>query len=469
MYLLQGFYSLILNPIFKITGKIDERIRNAVITLCCLFLTGFFVAYYDAANRLGLSMEHTKNSLICGSVLIILVVFSIKAPLTKFRWDPILFYLFFIAGLGITAISFLHPVGSGYRAFGLMMMFGFPCLYYVWNNRGDYDTLYKRLSFAACVVGLMFYALCIKLAVGGELSITSGRVNGPLQNANMFSMIGMVMVCSALYIFMACLKSTPWFILGTASFAVGWEIIFLGVSRLSILVGAGSILAFLIFGFKKRTDIVAEQGRLKTYLKSIIILVVMILVMISGSILLTINDRNTPEQSPAGSAGSEAHTEETEGTPEDDTVSATDRFDTSDKSLDTYTAGRISLWTSYASHLNMWGNSFDQSKMHEVTGCSISHAHNNFLEIAYRCGIPVACIHILLELYAGIICIVFLFGKKYREPYHLFAVIFMICYAVESMFDIATIPFERQAPFFFYMALIPLFGRKAEEEEKMKC
>ena len=35
----------------------------------------------------------------------------------------------------------------------------------------------------------------------------------------------------------------------------------------------------------------------------------------------------------------------------------------------------------------------------------------------------------------------------------------MICYAVESMFDIATLPFERHAPFYFYMALIPLFGR----------
>ncbi|MBR3200995.1 MAG: O-antigen ligase family protein [Mogibacterium sp.] len=408
-------------------------------------------------------MDHTRNSLICGFVLVILVICSIKAPLKKVRWDPILFYLFFIAGLGIVAISFLHPVGKGYRAFGLMMMVGFPCLYYVWNNRGDYDTLYKRLSFATCFVGLLFFIYCMRLAANRELHSLFGRVDGFLRNANMFSMIGMVMVCASLYMFTVNKKSVPWFIFSAVSFSIGWEIILLGVSRLSILVGAGGIFSFIIFGIKTRIDTMEERGRFGTVSKIAIVVISMIVSIAAGSLMLSINNRPIEESAATSSGSAVAEAQDNSQKPADDTVSVADRFDTTGMDANAYTAGRITIWKSYAAHLNMWGNSFDRKKIHEITGSVIVHAHNNFLELGYRCGILVACIHILLELYAGIICVIFLFGKRYREPYYLFAIIFMICYAVESMFDIATLPFERHAPFFFYMALITVFGRNAEE------
>ena len=43
----------------------------------------------------------------------------------------------------------------------------------------------------------------------------------------------------------------------------------------------------------------------------------------------------------------------------------------------------------------------------------------------------------------------------------------MITYAVQSLFDIATMPFERPAPFYFYMAMIPIFmfGSNTNVEE----
>lgn len=475
MYLLQGFYALLLNPIYKITGKIDERVRNAIITLCCIFLTGFFIAYYDAANRLGIYLKHTKNSMLCGLVLVILVICSIKAPLKKVEWDRVLFYLFFIAGLGIVAISFLHPIGRGYRPFGMMMMVGFPCMYFVWNNRGDYDVLYKRLSFATCFVGLLFFAYCLKLAANGELLIADGRVCAFFRNANMFSMVGMVMVCASVYMFMVNRKSLIWFIYSVASFAVGWEIVLLGVSRLSILVDAGSVAALVIYGIKTRSAIITEQGRTATYLRSLAILVVLVLTVTAGSFVLKMNSNAIMEKALAESAATEQQAGDAAAAPAeipapvevpaDDQASATNRFDVSGLDANGYTAGRLRIWQGYAQHLNMLGNNYKKADIHAITGSRAVHAHNNFLELAFRCGIPVACLHILLELYAGIVCIIFLFGKKYREPYYLFTIVFMICYAVESMFDIATLPFERQAPFFFYMALIPLFGRKTNVPE----
>ena len=201
MYYLQGFYSLMLNQTYKITGKIDERFRNGVITLCCVFLSGFFIAYYDVANRWTLYLRHGHNNLICSLVIIVMIIFSVRAPLVRVRWDVKLFWLLFAAGLGLVVISFIHPIGDGYRSFGFMMMFLFPCLYYVWNNRGDYNTLYIRLAGATSAVGLAFYIKLTFLALNGELAEEGFRVKAYFYNANLVSMVGMVMICSAVYMF----------------------------------------------------------------------------------------------------------------------------------------------------------------------------------------------------------------------------------------------------------------------------
>lgn len=472
MYFIQRLFALILNPVYALTGKINIRIRNACISLCCIFMSIFFIAYYDTYNRLNLYLNHGHNNLICGAVLILLIVFSIDRPLEKVKWVPLQFWLFFLSGAGLFFISLLHPIGDGYRSFGLMMMFLFPCLYYVWNNRGDYNVLYIRLTGAASAVGLVFYIYCIKAAFAGNLIVVGGRTAAFFFNANLFSMVGMAMVCSAVYMFTVNMKSLPWFLFGALSFAAGWEIILLGVSRLSMLVGIGSIFALVIFSFKTYGMIIPARSGLESFIKVGIITIIIILIVAAGSVMMDVNSTiqykraagvpvETPEKTGDDSTDTTGDTE-IEIPPEvteNNVQSASDRMSTSDKDLNTYTAGRINIWNGYASQLNLLGNNLDETDFAELTGTGVQHAHNNFLEYAYRCGIPVACLHILLELYSGIVCIFFLFKKKYKDPAYLFAVVFMICYAVESMFDIATLPFERHAPFYFYMALIPVFGR----------
>lgn len=104
----------------------------------------------------------------------------------------------------------------------------------------------------------------------------------------------------------------------------------------------------------------------------------------------------------------------------------------------------------------MAGNDFSKTDWTEMTGDTVAHAHNNFLEYGYRCGIPVATMFILLELFAGLITLKYLFSRKWNRDCYLFAVIFMFMYAVMSMLDIATIPMERYAPFAFYIILTVL-------------
>ena len=358
------------------------------------------------------------------------------------------------------AISFLHPIGSGYRAWAMLMMFGFPCLYFVWNNRGDYDELYRRLSAATLMVGMSYYLYCFFKAGRGELSVVSDRMAGAFYDANMFSMIGMIMVSCSLYMLLVNRNSRVWFVFTAIGFGIGNDITFLGQSRLSILVVFGSMMSFAIYILKNRTVYLKEKGYIRVYLRSLALLMSLIVFLFAGRTMLAVNTRAIEENTTVNTASIETVfiTSDTEENGE-----ALDRFSMKGKNIDSYTNGRYNIWKNYAYFLNMTGNDFSKADWSVLTGNTVKHAHNNFLEIGYRCGVPVAIIHTILELYAGIVCLIWLFGRRYKEPYYLFSIVFMVTYAVQSLFDIATIPFERPAPFFFYMAMIPVFVFGSEQ------
>ena len=479
MYLLQKTYSLILNPIGKVTSRVDEKISNAVITLCCTGLIAYFAALFSVGIKTFMRGARTQNSMFCSAILFVLIVFSIREELKPVKWNKFLFYTFFIAGAGVVAISFLHPIGSGYRAWGMLMMFGFPCVYYVWNNRADYDELYKRLAAATVIVGIAFYIYCFTLAPKGAIAfdaVLPSRMKGSFYDANMLSMIGMIMVDSCLYMLLVNRSSRAWFALTAAGFGIGVDITLLGQSRLAVLAVLGGMFAFTVYFLKIRRDKSFEWSRGRSYLRVLALLVSVIVFIMAGVLMKGINSRALDGQNTVNTASTRAAalavyaaSNGAAAAEEDADKTVIDRFKPGGSGDDTYTVGRVDIWKNYARYLNLTGNDFSKTDWEEMTGkYKVKHAHNNFLEIGYRCGVPVAVIHTLLELAAGIICLIYLFGRRYREPAYMFCIVFMVTYAVQSLFDIATIPFERPAPFFFYMAMIPIFMYRRETEETLR-
>ena len=253
------------------------------------------------------------------------------------------------------------------------------------------------------------------------------------------------------------------------SFGSGISITLLGQSRLSILVVLGALFSFTIYYLKTQKSFTASTRIPVKFIRSLLLLASLLLFISAGNLMLTLNSRAIVEREAMTNPSEEQNVvqerEEVQvaTAEETDAHDWADRFDIEGKDLDVYTAGRYQIWVKYAQHLNWTGNDFSKVDWLELTRKAVKHAHNNFLEIAYRCGVPVACLHILLELMAGIICLIWLFSPRYKDPVYLFCIVFMVCYAVQSMFDIATIPFERPAPFYFYMIMIPIFTFGTEQ------
>lgn len=493
MTLLQRLYSIILNPLYSITSRINERVRNIYISICCFCLTASFVVYFHSDFEL--RNERTMVHFVCSILLFALIIFSIRRPLKPVKWNKLIFYTFFAAGLGVFVISFLHPIGDGYRAGYLLVMLGFPCLYYVWNNRGDYNTLYIRISASTCLVAILYFIYYANLASQGELDFLDGRVCASFYDPNMFSMIGMVAVIAALYMILIKRDSVVWYAYTAVSMGVAISIVYLGGSRLSILVVAACLFSFAVFYIK--TVIIPGGFRPAgiRIIKLAIVIASTVMFVFAGNFLLSMNNMIVVEKAmqaeieatadaetaDAETAAQAEQTEQAEPAASEvpdinQPVDADENQDVIDRIVsssdlttpDSFLSGRLTLWKNYGQFLNMTGNDFSKTDwaVMNANAPKAKHAHNNFFELGYRCGIPVACINILLELFAGIICLIWLFGRKYTDPYYLFCVMAMACYALESMFDIATIPFERPAPYFFYMAMIPVFVFRGGKQDQ---
>ena len=471
MSLIQGLFILILNPICRAITRVKETTRNSFIFFSCTGIVIFFVLFFSTSMKPILKKELTMDSRICTIMILVIILFSLKKEVERVKWNPPFFYLFFVSGAGILITGFLHPIGRGYMDWGFLMMTVFPCLYFVWNNRCDYDVLYKRLSAGTILVGTIYYAYCFYLSNKGRLVIVGDRMRGTFYDANMFSMIGMIMVSCSVYMLLVNRSSKAWFLLTAIGFGIGNSITLLGQSRLSILSNIGSIAALIIFYMKTKEDYEKNEKKIKRFVRAELLLLSLVLFVMIGNLMVSLNNRAMEDNNSATVASTVTiPVTADKAINTSDTILLSggplDRFIPKGNSLNSYTAGRYNIWKNYARHLNMLGNDFSKADWMELTGKTVKHAHNNFLEIGYRCGVPVAIAHTLLELLAGIVCIVYLFSRRFRSPYHLFCIVFMITYTIQSLFDIATIPFERPAPFFFYMALIPLFGRTKQIHTK---
>ena len=82
----------------------------------------------------------------------------------------------------------------------ICMLFLFPCFYLVWNNRGDYDTLFLLVAKALTASLIVFFIICILFAPINEHSIIAGRYRGPTGNPNHLGMISAAGVTCALYL-----------------------------------------------------------------------------------------------------------------------------------------------------------------------------------------------------------------------------------------------------------------------------
>ena len=96
-------------------------------------------------------------------------------------------------------------------------------------------------------------------------------------------------------------------------------------------------------------------------------------------------------------------------------------------------------------------------KLNKISFLSVLYV---FLEISYRCGIPVGMIFIFLEFFAGCVCLRYLFANKKKTTWLIFPIMFMIIYVTQSMLDCASMPFILESGCYYYLIMAPMMDRR---------
>lgn len=453
---LQSIYIGILNPIYIITGLINDRIRDIIIFV--IFLLIFL--YYKCATSSILCIFVTpylptlfERHLFGCAMLSILILISVNRPLQHVEWKRVIIIPQILLGLGIIIIGFIHPIGAGYQTFGFMLLLLFPCFYLVWNNRRDYDHLFKIIIYAMLIANMMLFLITYYYAFQGQLTMQGPRCAGIMGNSNSFSMVGMEMVLGALYLLVT--KRVDWipFMLICCCTGVGIGIVLIGQMRIAVLVLLFGLLASVIFYLKYRG---IRNMRGKTMIVRLLIglsIVVTMIILTYG--MMQINNNVFEENNKA----TQVETGQTADKQKSSNI--VDRFKIGGKDSNGFSSGRLVIWKNYAEELNLIGNNFDEYDMEKMTGGQpYPFAHNIFLELGYRCGIPIALLSLFMMFVTGIIALRYLFLPRGKDLFLLFPIISVIAYALEALLDCAVLPFFQAEVLCYYISMIVFIDRR---------
>ncbi len=138
------------------------------------------------------------------------------------------------------------------------------------------------------------------------------------------------------------------------------------------------------------------------------------------------------------------------------------KTDTTDKTLDQMSTGRVSIWKAHLAHVTFLGHPMSETFQFigkwgkEVTR---STAHNTILEFAYRHGALAGVFFLLFNLLAGIKSIVYAF-KHRDEEYALMPFAVSVTFGVMSLLSSFAVVFYYMIAMYYYFVQAPLMKKE---------
>lgn len=444
---LQKIFIAILNPVYTVTGRLGDRGRLMIIHAICFIFSVFFLLLYSGACHLNYDTMNLQG--IIGTILLILlIIVSIDRPLEEIPWRRMIVVPMVLSGIGIVITGMMHTVGNGFIIFGLQLIVVFPCLAFVWINRGDYETLFEAFARAMCLLNIIYFLFSVAQACSGQFGMIAGRWTGTMYNVNLLGQFGANSFLAALFMTLRR-KETASRILYLCVAGIGMGFTFLSICRGAMFVCVGGIITLIVYTIVRRKKI--EWGVTKENLAKQGAFLIAFFVLF-GAVFMGIpqiqqhvdKDYDAVIDVPAE-------------------ITYKDRFGT-EKYTDAnrFTSGRVDHWKVYIRHLTLFGNDFDQTDWSEFPTGVRSSAHNLFLGVAYRSGVPVGLLFVFVQIVAGIIAVFLLFDRRINRTCYLFYLLFFVEYFYESSVDVAIMPCHRFTVLLFYIGLICIMPKKAD-------
>lgn len=442
----QKLYVLLLNPLYVLTRKLSKDKRNLCLQIICLLIPIYFLMIYRGLMfRYSQLARHVAGLML----LLLLLVFSIDRKQKEAEWRRIVIIPLYLSGMGMIVVSCIHPVGSGFILFALMLILLFPSIALVWNNRKDYHILYDCIAKSIGLIGVIYLIICIVGIINGEIDCSEERFRGTLSHAGNLSEFYTGVYCSGLYLATRNRNNGKRLYIDIAIAGIGLGMTLLGQSRSCILAIALCTMSTALFYYKNLTENIKMSAA-----KALIILAILC-ICTTGVINIT----NLKSADWWLGQNMQEDSSEEKAAAEDQDI--TDRFSTRGKDLNSFSSNRIVLWKMLMSKLNYIGNDYESTSIKDLTANTGNqlYAHNIFLEVSYRCGVIVGVIFVFFEYATVIVIALYLFNRKRKNSWLLFPIMAVLVFLIESMLGCAGMPFILDSGCYYYLSLAPVFDK----------
>lgn len=444
---LQAIYIKILNPVFNFTSRVNEKCRNIIITAAYTFIALIVVmervfSYYDYQL-----IGSTGVMLIETVLLAIITVFSIKEHLKPVKWNRLFYWTYFLFSFWMFAMCFVHHTGEGIRPFSIMLIIIFPCLYFVWDNRGDYESLFDKMALGTTISAIVFYIVQMYSVLHGNILVEGIRYQGTTANPNNLGMICIAFFVSAIYLAARNRKAEIIFFV-IAGFAL--SLIFLSQSRGSTLSILAALIIWIVF-------YIGNKETRKNFLSLILALLIIGASAFAGDLAM---DRMS-DAYVQNSITEETQHEEAAAPSQAQTVF--ERFENTGGGINGFSSGRVAILKYHLKNLNMLGHDYTKAYENNLQDNLKLRkwAHNTILEYASRCGIPAGILFMIIEIMAAVYMVCVIVSPRRRTTGSLFAAMVIAAYGVQSFIDVMYLP-DQYNLFMEFMIVLVVLGRRRD-------
>lgn len=455
MIVLQKINMLLLNPFTKYTGRLQDKSRNLFVYICCALLVCVQLVWFVVPVLEMREISQRTEAIVAAIIFIVLIIFSTKTKLRQVTYKKRFTILYALCFILIALAQIDHPIGDGFLESALMALLIFPVLYFVWGNRKDYDTLYKLFA-KACSHALFIYFI-ISLVF---FPINIGqRYMAMTLNPNILGMLCVACAMCSLYLIMEEHYMKGWFYLlplGAAIFCAMYS-----QSRTALIVITFQIVIFIFYYIRHKVL------KYKGIINIIILLAVLFIIITSVAIvpysINYIHTINTTEKTVEKEKTVQGKDEQIEKQPS----KTFERLESKRTgNITQLSSGRTTVWKNYLDQLNLKGHDGRQLLFIGDGYNDREWAHNTALEIAYRCGTIPGAIFLLIEIFAGICMLIWLFNKKH-ESWRLFSIMGICAFCVYSVLEVVLFPFEHIIVLLFFLSIMPIFIKIIPLKEKI--
>lgn len=474
---LQDLFISLLNPWIPFVGKLSDKLKYRLITLCFIADMVLFCIV-----RYGLNKESYFYNTTCGIILMILIaILSLDRSLVRIRWRRSLWMAWFGMCIVFTISDLFVP--KKMCGLGIILALVFTGVFFVWQNHTRKDLLWKCFKDA---VKYCFWLMAIVSFLFRPM-YEGGRYSGIFTNPNTFALYLYIIFA----VFMADLDwvtetGKSWIKCMGTYVSIGLIMFYLAISqaRTSMLAIAVIIVMWIVFRF----IICKKNHAWKNWLKHLVAVIAVSAIaypVFSTALEYVPKIINRPivfEDTPLYYEGNVDVSEEViaehegmelvevNGKTEIVPQNVVERFWyilKHTKGLNALTNGRIDIYKGYASRLNYIGHKRVSLK---INGEKRNHAHNNWLQFGYTYGIFGMFFYGIITVLAFAFSIKFYWLHRRKNATYAFMVpAICIGFLVATLTECLFLPFEVFPAFAFWFVFGDLFVKKVPKNKFLQA